>query len=156
MLNLVQVESAAQVEEARALFQEYAGWLGLNLCFQNFEGELAELPGKYAPPEGRLLLAMDDERLAGCVALRKLDQESCEMKRLYVRPEWRGVGLGRRLAETIIEEARAAGYKRMLLDTLPSQMKEALRMYRSMGFHAIEPYYDNPVAGTVFMELILS
>jgi putative acetyltransferase len=156
MLNLVQVELAAQVEEARALFLEYAGGLGLDLCFQNFEGELAELPGKYAPPEGRLLLAMDDERLAGCVALRKLDQESCEMKRLYVRPEWRGVGLGRRLAGTIIEEARAAGYRRMLLDTLPSQMKEALRLYRSMGFREIEPYYDNPVEGAVFMELILS
>jgi ribosomal protein S18 acetylase RimI-like enzyme len=156
MLNLVQVESAAQVEEARALFLEYAGGLGFSLCFQNFEGELAELPGKYAPPEGRLLLAMDDERLAGCVALRKLDQESCEMKRLYVRPEWRGVGLGRRLAETIIEEARAAGYRRMLLDTLPSQMKEARRMYRSMRFREIEPYYDNPVEGAVFMELILS
>jgi putative acetyltransferase len=156
MLNLVQVESAAQVEEARALFLEYAGGLGFNLCFQNFEGELAELPGKYAPPEGRLLLAMDDGRLAGCVALRKLDRESCEMKRLYVRPEWRGVGLGRRLAGTIIEEARAAGYSRMLLDTLPSQMKEALRLYRSMAFREIEPYYDNPVEGAVFMELILS
>jgi carbonic anhydrase len=155
MFNLVQVESAAQVEEARALFLEYADWLGLNLCFQNFAGELAELLGKYAAPEGRLLLAMEDGRLAGCVALRKLDAERCEMKRLYVRPEWRGRGLGRLLTETIIEEARAAGYRRMLLDTLPSRMKEALAMYSSMGFRAIEPYYDNPVEGAVFMELFL-
>jgi putative acetyltransferase len=156
MFKLVQAESAAQIEEARALFLEYSGWLGLDLCFQNFASELAQLPGKYSKPEGRLLLAMDQERLAGCVALRKLDALTCEMKRLYVRPEFRGRGLGRLLTRAVIEEARSAGYKRMMLDTLPSRMKEALEMYRSMGFGEIAPYYDNPIEGALFMELILS
>jgi ribosomal protein S18 acetylase RimI-like enzyme len=125
------------------------------LCFQNFEQELAELPGKYSPPEGRLLLALDDERLAGCVALRRLDALTCEMKRLYVRAEARGKGLGRRLAEAAIEEARATGYKRMRLDTLPSKMKEANIIYHSLGFGKINPYYHNPVNEAVFMELDL-
>jgi len=156
MLNLVQVESAAQVEQARALFEEYAVWLGINLCFQNFEQELAELPGKYTPPEGRLLLAFDEELLAGCVALRQLDELTCEMKRLYVRPDARGKGLGRRLTEAVIEEARAAGYSRMRLDTLPSKMKEANLIYHSLGFKKINPYYINPVDEATFMELDLT
>lgn len=155
MLKLVQVETAAQVEQARELFREYAAWLGLNLCFQNFEEELAQLPGQYVPPEGRLLLALDEERVAGCVALRKLDQDACEMKRLYLRPEWRGKGLGRLLAEAIISEARAIGYARLRLDTLPSRMGEAVAMYRSMGFGEVAPYYHNPVEGTLYMELRL-
>lgn len=157
MFHFVRAESEAQVEEARKLFLEYASWLGLDLCFQNFEQELAGLPGKYAAPEGRLLLALDDESgaLAGCVALRKLDQERCEMKRLYVRPYLRGKGLGRRLAESIIAEARGIGYRRMLLDTLPERMGQAVEMYRSMGFREVEPYYHNPVKGAVFMELLL-
>jgi ribosomal protein S18 acetylase RimI-like enzyme len=155
MINLVQVESAAQIEQARALFEEYAVLLGINLCFQNFEQELAELPGKYAPPEGRLLLALDEERLAGCVALRRLDGLTCEMKRLYVRPDARGNGLGRRLAEAVIEEARVAGYTRMRLDTLPSKMKEASIIYHSLGFRKINPYYHNPLDEATFMELDL-
>jgi putative acetyltransferase len=155
MLNLVQVESAAQVEQARALFEEYAAWLGISLCFQNFAQELAELPGRYTPPEGRLLLALDEDRLAGCVALRRLDALTCEMKRLYVRAEARGKGLGRRLTEAIIEEARAAGYRRMRLDTLPAKMREANIIYHSLGFRKINPYYDNPVDEATFMELDL-
>jgi ribosomal protein S18 acetylase RimI-like enzyme len=155
MLSLVQAESAEQIEQARALFIEYADRLDISLCFQDFESELAQLPGKYFPPEGRLLLAMDVERVAGCVALRRIDAATCEMKRLYVRPEWRGQGVGRRLTETIIEEARAAGYSRMLLDTLSSRMKDAVRLYRSMGFRTIAPYYPNPLADAVFMELFL-
>jgi ribosomal protein S18 acetylase RimI-like enzyme len=155
MLNLVQVESAAQIAQARALFEEYAAWLGINLCFQNFERELAELPGNYTPPDGRLLLALDEERLAGCVALRRLDALTCEMKRLYVRPDARGKGLGRRLTEAVIEEARAAGYTRMRLDTLPSKMKDANLIYHSLGFKKINPYYNNPVDEVTFMELDL-
>jgi GNAT superfamily N-acetyltransferase len=156
MLSLVQAESVAQLEQARALFEEMVAWLGIDLSFQNFARELAELPGKYAPPEGRLLLAMEGERVAGCVALRKLDAETCEMKRLYVRPAWRGQRVGRKLAEAIVEEARAAGYRRMLLDTLPARMAGAVRMYRAMGFRTVAPYYHNPVEGVLFMELILS
>lgn len=155
MVEFVQAEEAEQVSHARELFKEYAAALGINLCFQNFDKELAELPGAYAPPDGRLFLAWHEEKLAGCVGLRKLDDETCEMKRLYVRPEFRGLGLGRALALKIIEEAHALGYARMRLDTLPLQMAEAIKMYRSLGFHEIEPYYHNPVEGALFMELSL-
>jgi ribosomal protein S18 acetylase RimI-like enzyme len=143
------------IDEARTLFTEYAAWLGLNLCFQNFEKELAELPGDYAPPEGRLLLAVADDRVAGCVALRKIGEGIGEMKRLYVRPEFRGLGLGRTLTETIIEAARETGYQRLRLDTLPGKMDQAIAMYRSLGFTIIERYYDNPYQDTAYMELIL-
>ena len=156
MLRFVQAESPEQVGLARQLFTEYAGWLGLDLCFQNFEQELAGLPGAYAPPDGRLLLALADEQVAGCVGLRKIGEGACEMKRLYVRPEFRGRGMGRALAVRIIEEARSLGYERMLLDTLPAQMDEAVHMYRSLGFREIDAYYHNPVEGATFMELILN
>ena len=157
MPEFVQATSAEDVESARQLFKEYATALGINLCFQNFEKELAELPGAYAPPEGRLLLAFDEEgRVAGCVALRKLGDGTCEMKRLYLRPGYRGQGMGRALALKIIEEARALGYERMRLDTLPLQMASAIRMYRSLGFREIDPYYHNPVEGALFMELELT
>lgn len=154
-LRFVQAESGEQVEKARRLFKKYAEQLGLNLCFQNFDHELAELPGDYAPPSGRLLLASENNEIAGCVALRKIGDGVCEMKRLYVRPEFRGTGLGRSLAEKIIVEAREIGYLRMRLDTLPGKMDRAIAMYRSLGFRDIEPYYHNPVEGAAFMELEL-
>ena len=154
-MELVQAESAAQVEEARRLFEEYAAATGVDLCFQNFGQELAALPGDYAPPSGRLILARaDDGAAAGCVALRGIDEGACEMKRLYVRPAFRGTGLGRTLAERVIAEARAVGYERMRLDTLPS-MGAAIALYRSLGFREIEPYRFNPVGGSLFMELKL-
>jgi putative acetyltransferase len=155
MSKLVQVETAEQVEQARELFREYQAWLGVDLCFQNFEKELAELPGKYAPPDGRLLLASSGERLAGCVCLRRLDAETCEMKRLFVRPGFRGQKIGKALTDTIIEEARRAGYRRIRLDTLPDKMERAVAVYRSLGFKEIEPYYHNPFEGTLYMELTL-
>ena len=155
MLKFIQATSAAEVARARQLFEEYRAALGISLCFQNFEQELTDLPGAYAPPEGRLLLAFDEEQMAGCVALRKIGEGTCEMKRLYLRPGFRGKGRGRALALKIIEEARLLGYERMRLDTLPLQMAEAIRMYRSLGFREIEPYYQNPVEGALFMELRL-
>jgi putative acetyltransferase len=155
MLSLVQAESAEQFEQVRRLWREYAAWLEVDLCFQNFEKELAELPGRYAPPEGRLLLAYSFDQLAGCIALRKIGEGACEMKRLYVRPGFRGQKIGRLLTGALIKEAREIGYARMLLDTLPSKMKEAAIVYRSFGFREIEPYYHNPVAGAVYMELTL-
>jgi GNAT superfamily N-acetyltransferase len=152
--TLQQATGADDLAEARALFLEYAESLGFSLCFQGFDRELADLPGKYAPPTGRLLLARDGSHPAGCIALRALDPGVCEMKRLYVRPDFRGRGLGRLLAERIIAEARAIGYRRMNLDTLP-QMKVAIPLYRSLGFIETLPYYPNPVEGAVFMQLDL-
>lgn len=154
-MKLIQAKSPEEVSRARELFEEYAGDLGISLCFQNFDKELAELPGDYVPPSGRLFLAVKDELAAGCVALRKIGDGVCEMKRLYVRPESRGTGLGRTLAETVIEAAREIGYGRMRLDTLPGKMDRAIAMYRSLGFQEIEPYYNNPVEGAAFMELLL-
>ncbi len=156
-IQFIQAETPAQVEDARRLFIEYSERLGLDLCFQNFEKELSELPGSYAPPEGRLFLAVFDGKIAGCGGLRKIgdDDRTCEMKRLYVRPEFRGKGIGRMMASTLIEEARLVGYERMRLDTLPAQMNEAIKMYHAFGFREIEPYYHNPVKGAMFMELTL-
>jgi putative acetyltransferase len=154
-LEFIRAESAEEVKRARELFEEYAAALGLNLCFQDFERELAELPGRYAPPDGRLLLALHGGEVAGCVGLRKIGVGTCEMKRLYVRPSFRGLGVGRLLASKIIEEARSLGFARMRLDTLPSQMAEAIKMYRSLGFREIDAYYHNPVEDALFMELTL-
>ena len=153
-MEVRKVKTREQLIQARELFEEYAAALGIDLCFQNFEQELVELPGSYAPPDGSLLLAFDKTMLAGCVALRKLNDATCEMKRLYIRPRFRGQGHGLRLALAAIEEAKRIGYQRMRLDTLPS-MQQAIRMYRSLGFQEIEPYTVNPVPGALFMELQL-
>jgi putative acetyltransferase len=155
-MNLIQASSPDEISRARELFEEYAASLGFSLCFQNFDREVAELPGKYVPPSGRLLLAVVDNQTAGCVALRKIGDGVCEMKRLYVRPAFRGTGLGRTLAESIIQAACDIGYQCMRLDTLPGKMDRAIAMYRLLGFKEIEPYYENPVAGAVFMELKLT
>jgi ribosomal protein S18 acetylase RimI-like enzyme len=138
----------------RMLFREYADNLGVDLCFQGFEGELAELPGKYAAPTGRLLLAWRGAEVVGCVALRAIDTRTCEMKRLYVRPQARGEQLGRRLAERVCVEAREAGYSRICLDTLP-MMTAAQQLYRTLGFEPIEAYVFNPVPGSLFLGLNL-
>lgn len=153
--TFIQAESPEQIAQARGLFLEYANQLGFSLCFQNFDKELAELPGAYAPPGGRLLLALQGGETAGCVALRPILDGACEMKRLYVRPAFRGQALGRALAVRIIEEARSTGYGRMLLDTLPDKMASAIKVYRALGFNEIGPYYHNPVEGATFMELVL-
>ena len=154
-MNLIEAQTSEEVEQARQLFKEYAAWLQIDLCFQGFEKELAELPGDYAPPDGRLLLAYDDAQLVGCVALRKIGEGVCEMKRLFLRDKFRGKGLGRSLIEAIINEAKQIGYERMRLDTLPPKMDKAIALYRSYGFKEIEPYYNNPVPGAMFMELSL-
>lgn len=154
-LVFVQAESPAQVAQARELFLEYAQSLGVDLCFQSFEEELAGLPGHYAPPEGRLLLAECDGQLAGCVALHPWEAGVCEMKRLYLRPSFRGKGLGRVIAEKIIAEARSIGYRSMRLDTIAPIMKDAVEMYRKLGFREIAPYRPNPIAGATYMELQL-
>lgn len=139
----------------RGLFQQYAGTLGIDLAFQGFAEELSGLPGEYAPPAGRLLLGFDADRPVGCVALRPLEAEVCEMKRLYVRPDFRGTGWGRRLAQRVVDEATSAGYRRMRLDTLPG-MAGAQGLYQAMGFRPIPAYRYNPVPGTLFLELDLT
>jgi ribosomal protein S18 acetylase RimI-like enzyme len=153
-LRIIDAHFPDDLAAVRELFTEYANSLGVDLCFQNFNQELADLPGRYAPPEGRLLLARDGDNTAGCVALRKIDDGICEMKRLYVRPAWRGRGLGRRLAKAVIEAASTCGYHRMRLDTL-SFMTAATALYESLGFRRIDSYYDNPSSCAVFMELSL-
>lgn len=147
--------SPGQIAQARELFLEYAASLGFSLCFQNFDAELAGLPGDYAPPSGRLLLAEWEGQLAGCGALHKLEADICEMKRLYLRPQFRGKGIGRTMAERLIAEARAIGYRRMRLDTVGPVMKDAVAMYRKLGFKEIAPYRKNPMEGTLYMELEL-
>jgi putative acetyltransferase len=152
---LVHATGAEDLAAARRLFRAYADWLAVDLCFQDFERELAILPGAYAPPQGRLLLARVGGEAAGCVAVRPLEPGVCEMKRLWVEPGFAGAGLGRDLAEAIVTAARQAGYQRMRLDTIPERMPAAQHLYRSLGFAEIPPYYDNPLPGVVMLELEL-
>ena len=155
-LKIVQAETPGQIEAARELFLDYARSLNFSLCFQSFDQELASLPGDYAPPQGRLLLAEFNQQLAGCVALHRLADGICEMKRLYVRPEFRSHRIGRRLAEAVIAEARTAGYERMRLDTVAPVMQRAVQLYRELGFYEISAYRPNPQQGTLYMELSLA
>jgi ribosomal protein S18 acetylase RimI-like enzyme len=154
MLEIRPATNAVEIETARSLFREYADGLEVDLSFQNFDEELATLPGGYAPPEGHLLLAWDGAVAAGCVALRRFAEGVGEMKRLYVRPAWRGTGLGRTLAEAVIAAARSAGYTTLRLDTLPT-MTTAQRLYRALGFREIAAYRANPIHGSSYMELPL-
>jgi putative acetyltransferase len=153
-VEIRQASSDEEIETARTLFQEYAAELGINLNYQGFADELASLPGCYAPPRGRLLVAWMDDEAAGCVALRPMTEDVCEMKRLYVRPRQRGGGVGKLLAEAIIMEARQTGYVVMRLDTVP-KLEAATRLYESLGFVRRDAYYRTPVAETIFMQLRL-
>src|SRR3954447_23377549 len=154
--HLEQAKTPEQIELARTLFQEYGASLGFSLCFQNFDKELAGLPGDYAPPWGRLLIAYLGGDAAGCVALHEFEPGISEMKRLYVRPAFRGKRVGLALAKGIIETGREIGYKRMRLDTVPSEMADAVKMYGRLGFREIAPYRVNPQPGTLYMELDLA
>lgn len=154
-IELFQATLSEHIEQARELFVEYGQSLGFSLCFQSFDEELKSLPGAYSPPTGRLLLAQSIGRAAGCIALRKLDHGICEMKRLYVRPEARGLGLGRMLVERLISEARMIGYERMRLDTVGSAMRDAIALYRKIGFREIPPYSRIPIDSALWMELLL-
>jgi len=156
MLDIIEAETNEHITEARTLFREYEAWVGMSLCFQGFEEEVATLPGKYAQPNGRLLLAYSDAKLAGSIALRPFgDDGLCEMKRLFVRDGFRGQRIGLHLIERVIGEARQIGYSKMLLDTHPEKMGKAVDLYRSHGFAEIPPYYENPHDGVLFMELPL-
>jgi putative acetyltransferase len=154
MLRIFQAEAPEHYAAARVLFEEYAAGLGHDLGFQDFPEELANLPGAYAPPRGRLLLATCDGAPAGCVALREQDATSCEMKRMYVRPDFRRQGIGRRLAVASLAAARQIGYERMRLDTLNSMLIPRA-LYRSLGFQEVPAYYHNPIPGAIFLELDL-
>ena len=155
MTTIRQAESARDVATARSLFQEYADWLSIDLSYQDFERELATLPGAYAPPKGRLLLAEIDGTVGGCIALRPLEPGIGEVKRLYLRGAFRGRGVGRRLARTVVDEARAIGYRALRLDTL-ARLTEANALYASLGFRPIAPYYQNPHEGVLYYELVLA
>lgn len=151
----LRLAEAADIEEVRALFREYVAWLGVDLCFQDFDAELATLPGRYAPPSGRLCVAEVDGRIAGAVGLREIAPLVCEMKRLFVRDWARGRGAGRLLVGRIVADARAIGYNAMRLDTLQERMASANALYDEFGFREIPAYYANPVANVRYMELDL-
>jgi putative acetyltransferase len=154
-VNIFSAASHEQIETIRELFIEYQQWLNFSLCFQGFDKELAELPGKYAPPKGRLYLAEEEGKIAGCIALRPMDETGvCEMKRLYVRDAFRGKKFGRVLAEKVIADAKEIGYRSMRLDTL-RRMEAARALYAKLGFKIISAYYDNPMEDVVYMELAL-
>ncbi|ASJ53973.1 GNAT family N-acetyltransferase [Brevibacillus formosus] len=151
MLRLIHATEDYEYDQARELFFEYVDSLGVDLSFQNIAIELQNIPGEYASPDGCILLALDNEQPAGCVALRKIDEQVCEMKRLYVKPEWKGRGVGKKLALAIMDEAKIRGYSFIRLDTLPT-MEQAIQLYHSLGFYPIEPYRFNPIEGTLYME----
>ena len=154
MIEIVQATTPSHIQSIGALFREYEAFLQVDLCFQRFEEELASLPGKYAPPQGALLLALADGQTAGCVAMRPLNGSMCEMKRLFVQPAYLGRGIGKKLALAVMEHARAAGYARMRLDTL-EKLGPALSLYAALGFQPCPPYYDNPLPGVVYLERVL-
>jgi putative acetyltransferase len=158
MFTIIEATTPSNVSLARELFTEYAQSLGFDLCFQSFEKELAELPGEYAPPSGRLLLAFEDGSPAGCIALHAFDssREICEMKRLYVRPQFRARRFGQQLISAVIDAAREIGYTRMRLDTVAGTMDKAIALYRSYGFKEIASYRVNPMEGVLYMELDLA
>ena len=153
--SFVQVETAAQVNVARTLFREYEAWLGVDLCFQSFEAELSALPAPYVPPGGALLLALEDGGVVGCGGFRPMSADCCELKRMFVRPAFRGKGIGRALADALLSRARTAAYRSVRLDTFDF-MREAVALYQTLGFRRIERYYDNPHPGALFFELPLS
>jgi putative acetyltransferase len=153
-LELIDSPAHPMLPATRVLLREYQRSLGIDLCFQDFENELAELPGSYAPPDGRFYTAFLGQQLAGSIALRRHDAHSCEMKRLYLRPEFQGQGFGKLMAKRIIEDARSIGYQRILLDTLPS-MQAAQGIYQKLGFRETKAYVFNPVEGVSYMELSL-
>jgi len=155
MNEIIQAETEQQIAEAKAIFREYEVWLGLSLCFQGFEEELAGLPGKYAPPNGRLYLAYSGDEVIGCIAMREVEPGICEMKRLYLREAARGKGIGNQLIELVIGDAKSMGYEKMRLDTYPPKMGKAVDLYRSHGFYEIPRYYDNPGKDVLFMEKTL-
>jgi GNAT superfamily N-acetyltransferase len=153
-MRIKQAQTKKEIEDARKLFREYEAFLDVDLCFQGFQEELDGLPGRYSRPSGDLLIGLDGERTVGCVAVRKLDEAACEMKRLFVRPEARGTGLGTKLAQEIIAVAQELGYNLMRLDTL-DRLTEAMHIYKELGFRRTAPYYDNPLPGVVYWELAL-
>jgi len=155
LLRIHSAISVRELDQIRNLFIEYSNSLEFDLSFQDFQKELDDLPGDYAAPSGRLLLGFYDSDPAGCVALRRISDEICEMKRLFVRPQCRGLGIGKALATKVIEEAREIGYRRIRLDTVPA-MQTAIELYVSLGFREIEPYRYNPIEGAKFMELNLT
>ena len=153
-MRVRQAKTKTEIKEVRNLFREYETLLNVDLRFQSFEEELAGLPGKYSRPYGDLLIGLDGERIVGCVAIRRLEDSVCEMKRLFVRPEAQGTGLGRRLAQEIILVARELGYSLMRLDTL-DRLTEAMHLYETLGFRRTDPYYENPLPDVVYWELEL-
>lgn len=155
MMEIIQAETEQQIAEAKVIFREYETWLGMSLCFQGFEEELAGLPGKYAPPNGRLYLAYSGDEVIGCIAMREVEPGICEMKRLYLREAARGKGIGNQLIELVIGDAKSMGYEKMRLDTYPPKMGKAVDLYRSHGFYEIPRYYDNPGKDVLFMEKTL-
>ena len=154
--EIIEASSPAEIAAVRELFLEYAQSLGFSLCFQGFDEELAGLPGDYAPPRGRLWLLKVDGAAAGCGALHELNGDVCEIKRVYVRPQFRGQRLGRLIMDHAIATARSLGYRAMRLDTVAEKMQTAVKMYREMGFQEIAPYRENPMPSTIYMELALT
>ncbi|MBZ0156053.1 MAG: GNAT family N-acetyltransferase [Alphaproteobacteria bacterium] len=155
MVTIMPADEGKILAQVKELFSEYAAALGCNPCFKNLEQEIAALPGDYSPPGGSLLVARYDNRVAGCVALKRLDENACEMKRLYVRPEFRGKGIGKALVLSAVEDARKLGYRHIRLNTLPS-MKEAIPLYHFLGFYDIQPYGATPIPGALYMEFTIS